>query len=229
MRIVVFGLSMSSSWGNGHATLWRSLAVALERAGHQLVFFERDQPYYAEHRDAPAPRGCELVLYERWGDVASHAAAELRWADAAIVTSYCPDALAASRLVLGCHALARAFYDLDSPVTLAKLERGEDVPYLPPEGLADFDVVLSYAGGRTLRELERRLGARRVVPLHGSADGAHYRRVDADPDLACDLSYLGTYGEDRRGPPEKLFLAPAAPAPERQFPPAGVPHPPHFP
>jgi spore maturation protein CgeB len=217
VRLAVFGLSMSSSWGNGHATLWRSLAVALDRAGHRLVFFERDVPYYAAHRDAPSPRGCSLVLYRSWGDVERQAVTELERADAAIVTSYCPDAAAACRVVFDSPVPVRAFYDMDSPVTLARLEAGEVVPYLPSDGLGDFDLVLSFAGGAALGALEEALGARRVVPLYGSADAEVYRRVPSDPELASDLSYLGTYGSDRRAATEELFVGPAALAPRRRF------------
>ena len=51
MKLVIFGLSISSSWGNGHATLWRGLCRALIGRGHDVYFFERDVPYYAANRD----------------------------------------------------------------------------------------------------------------------------------------------------------------------------------
>src|SRR5215208_4607728 len=101
MKLVVFGLTVSSSWGNGHATLWRGLASALARAGHRLVFFERDVPWYARTRDLhELPQGV-LHLYQDWDEVRPLADVELASADAAVVTSYCPDGVAASRHVLG--------------------------------------------------------------------------------------------------------------------------------
>ncbi|HLU65045.1 MAG TPA: hypothetical protein VKZ63_02140, partial [Kofleriaceae bacterium] len=94
MKLCIFGLTISSSWGNGHATLWRGLVRALARDGHEVVFFERDAPYYARHRDMPSPPGCELRLYREWQDVRAGAARAVAAADVAMVTSYCPDARA---------------------------------------------------------------------------------------------------------------------------------------
>src|SRR3954470_11773880 len=98
MKLVIFGLSISSSWGNGHATLWRGLCRALARASHRVVFFERDVPYYRRARDLERLEGGELVLYPSWEQVRARALAELKGADAAIVTSFCPDGCPASDL-----------------------------------------------------------------------------------------------------------------------------------
>src|SRR5512133_539030 len=119
MKLVVFGLAVSSSWGNGHATLWRGLARGLAKRGHKLVFFERDVPYYAEHRDLFELPGGELNLYREWNGIRGTAQRHLADADAGIVTSYCPDSLAATELLLSSPARIRAFYDLDTPVTLS--------------------------------------------------------------------------------------------------------------
>ena len=81
MKLVVFGLSVSSSWGNGHATLWRGLIKGLHRLGHRVIFFEHDTPFYARHRDLWEVPGGELILYSAWDDIRSQAAAHL--ADAA--------------------------------------------------------------------------------------------------------------------------------------------------
>ncbi|GLC24299.1 CgeB family protein [Roseisolibacter agri] len=229
MRIVVFGLSVSSSWGNGHATLWRALLHALARAGHRADFFERDVPYYAAHRDLRAlPRG-ELVLYNDWESIRPAARAALARADVAIVTSYCADATAACALVLETPHVVRAFYDLDTPVTLARLDDGEAVAYLPAHGLGDFDLVLSYTGGRALAALRARLGARRVVPLYGSVDPDAHRPAPPRDDWRCDLSYIGTYAADRQTDVDALLLQPARASPQRRFVLAGSQYPPDFP
>ena len=119
MKVVIFGLTISSTWGNGHATLWRGLCRALHSAGHQIVFVERDVSYYAQHRDLTGADWCRLVLYERWSDVAPVARDELASADVGLVTSYCPDGPDACHLVLDSSAARKVFYDLDSPVTLS--------------------------------------------------------------------------------------------------------------
>ncbi|HEV2148076.1 MAG TPA: glycosyltransferase [Longimicrobiaceae bacterium] len=229
MKLVIFGLTVSSSWGNGHATLWRGLCRALAARGHQVVFFERDVPYYAEHRDLHRLEGGELVLYPEWEQALPAARRHLDDADVGMVTSYCPDGVAASELLLGARTPLRVFYDMDTPVTLQALERGETVPYLPPWGLGDFDLVLSFTGGAALRELRTRLGARRAVPLYGSADPEVHRRVPPDDTFRADLSYLGTYAADRQAALETLFIEPARRCPEQRFLIGGALYPQDFP
>jgi spore maturation protein CgeB len=217
MKLVIFGLSISSSWGNGHATLWRGLCGALARRGNHVVFFERDVSYYADHRDLWEIPGGKLILYRDWSEVLPTARHHLADADVGMVTSYCPDALVASDLVLDSRAPVHSFYDLDSPVTLDRLESGEFVDYIGPRGLADFDVVLSYAGGRALGELKRKLGARFVAPLYGSVDPAVHRPVAADERYRADLSYLGTHAPDRDAALRAFLVEPARRFPERRF------------
>ncbi|HVY44733.1 MAG TPA: glycosyltransferase [Minicystis sp.] len=229
MKIVVFGLTVSSSWGNGHATLWRGLARGLADLGHRVVFFERDVPYYAEHRDATTLDGGELCLYRALGDVLGRARAELADADVGMVTSYCPDARAAAAEVLGSSAEVHAFYDLDTPVTLERLARGERVDYVPEGGLGEFDLVLSYTGGRALDELRTRLGARRVEPLYGSVDPRVHRPVTPDERFRADLAYLGTYAADRQPALEAMFLEVARRLPSHSFLIGGSLYPPDFP
>jgi len=216
MKLVIFGLTVSSSWGNGHATLWRGLIRALGRRGVRVAFFERDVPYYARHRDLVAIEGGDLVLYADWREVADRALREVRDADAVVVTSYCPDGRAASALACGAGRSA-VFYDMDTPVTLARLAAGERVDYLPEEGLGGFDLVLSYTGGAALMRLQAELGAHKALPLYGHVDPEVHRPAPRDPRYVCDLSYLGTYAADRQPAVETLFAEPARQRPERRF------------
>lgn len=210
LHIVIFGLSVSSSWGNGHAALWRGLIGALLAARHRVTFFEKDVAYYAENRDLDAlPPGGTLVLYRSWDEVLPRARQALASAEVGMVTSYCPDGLAATRLVQDTKLPVRCFYDLDTPVTLARLEAGEAVDYIGPEGLGGFDLVLSYTGGGALDALRNRLGARRVAPIYGSVDPDLHRPAPARPEYAALLSYLGTYAADRQAALERLFVVPA--------------------
>lgn len=228
MRIVVFGLTVSSSWGNGHATLWRGLCRALAAGGHSVTFFERDVPYYAETRDLTALPGGDLILYPDWSpELRARAARAVAACDAAIVTSYCPDAVAAAALAH--EAPVSVFYDLDTPVTLARLAAGEAVPYLGPRALRDFDLVLSYTGGAALDALRTRLGARRVLPLYGHVDPDAHRPTAPAPHYASDLSYLGTYAADRQAGVERLLVAPARRRPQQRFLIGGAQYPPDFP
>lgn len=218
MKFVIFGLTISSSWGNGHATLWRGLMRALTSLGHGITFFEREVPYYARNRDLwDLWDGAELVLYDDWRKVAAKAIREIEAADAAIVTSYCPDAREAVKLALDHAPALRIFYDLDTPVTLARLESGEQVPYLPEHGLGDFDLVLSYTGGGALDALSDRLGARLTAPLYGHVDHHWHRPAPHEPWYSADLSYLGTYAADRQEAVERLLMEPARKRPDLDF------------
>lgn len=228
MKIVIFGLTISSSWGNGHATIWRGLLRELIKRGHDIVFFERDVPYYAAHRDLTELRGGLLKMYDSWEQIALSAREMVEEADAAIVTSYCPDGIAASELVCESNAL-RVFYDLDTPVTLARIRSGESVPYLGARALVDFDLVLSFTGGGALRALESELGARRAVPFYGSVDPELHRPVASVANFRCALSYLGTFAADRQPALEELFLRPAKAVPRERFVIGGAQYPSEFP
>jgi spore maturation protein CgeB len=228
MKLAIFGLTVSSSWGNGHATLWRGLIRALAARGHEVSFYERDVPWYADHRDLTALPGARLILYKDWADIAARAADALD-ADALFVTSYCPDAVAASRMIEDRGRGVRVFYDLDTPVTLGRLAAGDEVEYLPPEGLGGFDLVLSYTGGPALDALRTDLGARRTAALYGHVDPDVHRPVERRAMFGGDLSYLGTYADDRQALVERLFLEPARRRPEQRFVLGGSGYPQDFP
>jgi spore maturation protein CgeB len=225
---VIFGLSVSSSWGNGHAVLWRALIRAFAERGHRAVFFERDVPYYAQNRDLTSLEGGRLILYGDWREALPEAKRELTDADAGMVTSYCPDALAATDLVLDAPAL-HVFYDLDTPVTLAHLAAGEEVAYIGPDRLTPFDLVLSYTGGTALSALHQRLGAKRVSPLYGSVDPDLYRPAAAPERGRAALSYLGTYADDRQDALNGLLVEPARQRPQARFIIGGAQYPNDFP
>jgi spore maturation protein CgeB len=217
MKIVVCGLSISSAWGNGHATLLRGLFRALHDDGHDIHFFERDTPYYAANRDADHFEFVDLHLYSAWTDVLPALRRHLGDADAAMVTSYCADGVSASHLITSSNIPRSIFYDMDAPVTLSRLERGENVEYIPPEGLGAFDLVLSYTGGEALHQLRERLHARRAAALYGWVDPQVHHSVGPVAEYEADLSYLGTYAADRQQALNELLMAPARQLPDRRF------------
>lgn len=229
MNIVVFGLTISSSWGNGHATLWRGLCAALNRQGHRVAFFERDTDYYAANRDLFDLPGGDLVIYDDWENARFRAKTEIAQADAAIVTSYCADAIAASELMLSEGRGVNVFYDLDTPVTLSRLRSGDRIPYIGPRALTDFDLVLSYTGGAALDILQHDLGARRVAPLYGHVDPQVHRPMEPREHYRADLSYLGTYSADRQQAVMALMIDPACRSPARRFLIGGAQYPQDFP
>ena len=230
MHLVVFGLCMSSSWGNGHATLWRGLVKALVQGGHTLTFYEKDAPYYASTRDGwEPPVGARLCIYADLEHVRDGIETELSYTDVAISTSYCPDGIAACRIILDSPVPIKAFYDLDTPVTLDAFGSGAVLPYLPAEGLGGFDLVLSYTGGRALDELQTHLGARRVAPLYGWVDPETHYPTSPTAEFSSELCYLGTFAADRQRALEDLFVQPARLRPDKRFAIGGAQYPDDFP
>jgi spore maturation protein CgeB len=229
MKITIFGLTISSSWGNGHATLLRGLFKALTARRHRIAFFERDVPYYATHRDLIEMPGVELHLYTDWSEIAQPAREAVAESDVAIVTSYCPDGVAATELVASSNVNLKVFYDLDTPVTIEALQNGEELAYIGPRKLADFDLVLSYTGGTALTALREQLDARHVVPLFGSVDPDVHHPAPKRPAYEADLSYLGTYALDRQDLLDNLFIQVARNSPSQRFVVGGSKYPIDFP
>ncbi|SHI36467.1 Spore maturation protein CgeB [Roseomonas rosea] len=221
MRVVVLGLSLSSSWGNGHATTFRALLRAFAARGHDILFLERDVPWYAQHRDLPSPDFCRLELYQDLAALEGWRGA-IAGADAVIVGSYVPEGVAVGRMVQNLARGTTAFYDIDTPVTLAKLDRGDE-EYLSPALIPGYDVYLSFTGGPTLERLERHFGSPAARQLYCSVDDGAYRPLDLPS--RWDLSYLGTYSPDRQPTLERLLIEPARRAPALRFAVAGPQYP----
>jgi spore maturation protein CgeB len=222
VKLVVFGLSLSSSWGNGHATTYRALLRAFAARGHEVLFLERDVPWYASHRDLAEPDFCRLELYADLADLQQRWRAEVQAADAVIVGSYVPDGVGVGRWAQETARGVVAFYDIDTPVTLAKLAAG-DHEYVSPQVIPGYDRYLSFTGGPTLGELERRYGSPAARALYCSVDADAYRPLDVP--RRWDLSYLGTYSPDRQPTLDRLLLEPARQAPELRFCVAGPQYP----
>lgn len=216
MKITVFGLTISSSWGNGHATPYRAIIRALHRMGHQVHFFEKDVPYYRARRDFESCDYCDLTLYPEWAQVRESALAIAGESDVVMTASYVPEGHRIADDILELPRPMRVFYDLDTPITLKNLEQGT-VEYLLRDHIPEFDLVLSFTGGRILQELESTYGARMARPLYGCVDPDVYARVEATPEFSCDLSYMGTYASDRQHKVDELFLEPARRHPAKQF------------
>lgn len=221
LDVVVLGLSLSSSWGNGHATTYRALLRGLARLGHRVTFLERDVPWYATSRDLADPDFCALHLYEDLDALSAHAPT-IRDADAVIVGSYVPDGPAVIDRVIETAQGIVAFYDIDTPVTLAQLARGE-THSLEARQIPLFDLYLSFTGGPTLERLERDHGAQAARALYCSVEADVYRPTGEAP--IWDLGYLGTYSPDRQPTLERLLVEPARRLPERRFVVAGPQYP----
>jgi spore maturation protein CgeB len=221
LDIVVFGLSITSAWGNGHATTYRALLRALAERGHTVRFFERDMPWYAKHRDLPDPPYARTVLYSSLQELRERLGDEIR-ADLVMIGSYVPEAVRLAEWALPRATGLTAFYDIDTPVTVGHLERGE-CEYLIPALVPRFDLYLSFAGGPILERLRTRFGAQRPRPLYCSVDPRDYFPVPAAKRYR--LGYLGTYSPDRQPALERLLLEPARCLPQARFSVAGAQYP----
>jgi spore maturation protein CgeB len=206
MKIVILGLSITSSWGNGHATTFRGLVRELAANGHDVWFLERDVPWYASNRDLPRPPYCTTRLYKSLAQLKQRYARRVREADLVIVGSYVPDGVAVGEWVTETAEGLTAFYDIDTPVTLAKLAKG-DFEYLSPHLIPRYDLYLSFTGGPTLRRIELQYGSPMARALYCSFDSAHY--FPEKQRLRWDLGYLGTYSDDRQPTVDRLLVQPA--------------------
>ena len=214
MKIVILGLSITSSWGNGHATTYRGLVRELVARGHDVIFLERDVPWYADNRDLPDPPYGTTKLYRSLDELQAHQA-EICEADCVIVGSYVPDGVKVGRWVTETAIGVAAFYDIDTPETLAKLDRG-DHEYITPELIARFDIYLSFTGGPTLDLIQERYGSPAARPLYCSADpGIYYPEEQSE--VRWDLGYIGTYSDDRQPALERLLIQPARRLPDMKF------------
>ena len=212
LRIVICGLSITSSWGNGHATNFRALMRALSARGHDVLFLERDVPWYAAERDLPDPPWGRTSLYSSLEELEEVHEQAVRDADLAIVGSYVPEGVAVGTWVQQTTRGVAAFYDIDTPITLAKLGRG-DREYLSPELVPGYQLYLSFTGGPTLRQIEQELGSPRALAFHCLVDPEEYR-PSPDATMHWDLGYLGTYSDDRQPTLEALLIEPARRDPE---------------
>jgi spore maturation protein CgeB len=216
MKITVFGLTLSSSWGNGHATPYRAIIRALDGMGHRVHFFEKDVPYYSSRRDFDSCDYCELTLYPDWAAVRDRALSLAADSDVVITASFLPEGRRINDEILDLGRPLHVFYDLDTPVTLNNLRHGQ-VEYLEAAQIPEFDLILSFTGGKSLSTLQDEYRARIVRPLYGCVDPDDYYRVAKTSKFQCDMSYLGTYSADRQAKVDALLLEPSRRHPEKQF------------
>jgi spore maturation protein CgeB len=214
LRVVVLGLSITSSWGNGHATNFRGLLRALSERGHDVLFLERDVPWYAVHRDLPQPPYGHTALYRSLQQLREEHGPAVRDADLVIVGSYVPEGVDVGRWVQAEARGVTAFYDIDTPVTLAALDRGK-CDYLVPELIPGYDLYLSFTGGPTLAHLEQVLGSPRARAFYCLVDESTYAPADVARRWA--LGYLGTWSADRQPVLDELLVQPARKRPTETF------------
>lgn len=225
MKIVIYGLTVTSSWGNGHATTYRSLLKALHARGHQIHFVERDVEWYRSNRDLPQPSFCTVHLYDSWEAESAPLLALSKDADAVVVGSYFPDAIAATHALVDTVRCPVLFYDIDTPITMANLRNQGETDYLSLDVIPRYAAYLSFTGGPALKELQQRFGAQRALAFYCSVDPDMYHPTAPREEFCCDLSYLGTYAPDRQPKLMRLLDEPARTALAKRFIVAGPQYP----
>lgn len=204
--IVILGLSITSSWGNGHATTYRSLVRGLAARGFRVLFLERNTPWYAGNRDEPHPAGAHTEIYETFDQLVECFEGEVSRARFVMVGSFVPEGARAGDWVLSISRGTTAYYDIDTPVTIENLAAGSR-EYLTPEQVSRYRLYLSFTGGPVLRFIESRYGSPMARPLYCSVDPDLYRPVKRAH--RWDLGYLGTYSDDRQPALEELLVVAA--------------------
>ena len=218
LNCVFLGLSITSTWGNGHATTYRGLLKELSRRGHKITFLERDVPWYASNREFDTLPYCSVALYESFDELADRYAKLIETADVVVVGSYVPEGIVIGRWVTSIAKNVAAFYDIDTPVTLASLEAGK-CEYLSWDLYPNYQLYLSFTGGPTLDFIQRKLGSPCARPLYCSVDPSLYYPEHAP--ARWDIAYLGTYAPDRQPAVEDLLLRVARESPTKRFAVAG--------
>lgn len=222
LNCVFFGLSITSTWGNGHATTYRSLLKELSARGHGVTFLERDVPWYASKREFAELPYCTVALYHSLDELKNRFTALVQTADVVVVGSYVPEGIALGRWITSTAGHVTAFYDIDTPVTLTNLQAGK-CEYISRDLYPKYDIYFSFTGGPTLNFIEKKLGSPCARALYCSVDPALYH-PEPHP-KQWDVAYLGTYAADRQAALERLLLDVAGRHPEQRFAVAGPQYP----
>jgi len=214
LDIVIVGLTITSSWGNGHATTYRGLAKALSRRGHRVTFLERDVPWYRQHRDLPQPPYCRVELYRTLREFPGRYSRLIASADLVILGSYVPDGAVLGDWITMHARGVTAFYDIDTPITLAGLQAGK-VGYVSTGLIPRFDLYLSFTGGPVLDIIEQKYGSPAARAFYCAVDPDVHAPVDVKP--RWQLGYIGTYSKDRQPGLQRMLLEPARRLPGHRF------------
>ena len=218
MTIAFWGSSLVSAYWNGAATYYRGILRALAHLGHEVTFFEPDAYDRQKHRDIPDPDWARIVVYDpqdRAG-VDAHLAVSAEF-DVVVKASGVGvlDEYLERRVAELPGSAMKVFWDVDAPATLDRLAANASDPF--HSLLPQFDVVLTYGGGKPVTEQYTRNGARACYAIYNAFDPDVHYPVPRDPRFDCDLSFLGNRLPDREARVEEFFLKAAALSPDYSF------------
>ena len=217
MRMYVIGSSLTSSYWNGAATYYRGMYKNLHALGHEITFAEPDIYKRQQHRDCPTISYANVRVYQTPRDLDS-VLSEACESDLIIKHSGVgADDEILEREVLNCRSghTSVAFWDVDAPATLARVEEKLSDPFR--ELIPQYDLIFTYGGGEPVVDHYLRLGARNCYPIYNALDPDTHFPVPEDPQSKCDLAFVGNRMPDREARVEQFFFDAAAQAPEFQF------------
>jgi spore maturation protein CgeB len=219
MQIAFFGSSLVSAYWNGAATYYRGIIRALHERGHRVTFYEPDAYERQQHRDIADPDWARVVVYAGEGETGvREALSDARGADLVVKASgvgVFDELLEAAVLDLQRPGTRVAFWDVDAPATLDRVNQEPRDPFRPC--IPRYDLVLTYGGGRPVIDAYERLGARQCVPIYNALDPSTHHPVPPDPRFEADLGFLGNRMPDREWRVEQFFFTAAAQCPEATF------------
>lgn len=217
MRLFVFGSSIVSSYWNGAATYYRGIYKNLSALGHDITFAEPDAYGRQQHRDQGDFSYVTSVVYqtpaerERMLQMASAADLVVKHSGVGADDAWLEERVLALR-----SAETRvAFWDVDAPATLARVEGDSDDHFRPL--IPQYDFIFTYGGGPPVVEHYLRWGARNCHPIYNALEPESHHPVEPDPSLLCDLAFVGNRLPDREKRVEDFFLRAADLAPEMSF------------
>jgi spore maturation protein CgeB len=217
MKIFVFGSSLTSSYWNGAATYYRGIYKNLAALGYEVTFAEPDIYDRQKNRDTGIIDYAEVVVYQTPRDLermlayAANADLVIKHSGVGADDEYLEGAI----LQLQNPGLQVAFWDVDAPATLARVEERPDDPFL--RSVSQYDFVFTYGGGPPVIEHYMRIGARNCFPIYNALDPDTHHPEPVDPALVCDLAFVGHRLPDREKRVEQFFLRAAELAPEMKF------------
>jgi spore maturation protein CgeB len=217
MKMFVFGSSITSSYWNGAATYYRGIYRQLHALGHEITFAEPDAYGRQQNRDTGDFSFVQSIVYEDAGQI-SRLLAQAAECDLVIKHSgvgVLDDLLEEGVLECRSSRTGVAFWDVDAPATLARLEENPADPFgaLIPK----YDFIFTYGGGPAVINQYLQLGAANCHPVYNALDPETHYPVAADPALQCDLAFVGHRLPDRERRVDQFFLRAAHLAPDLQF------------
>jgi spore maturation protein CgeB len=217
MKLFVFGSSLTSSYWNGAATYYRGIYKNLHALGYQITFAEPDIYGRQQKRDAGEIDYATVRVYQTPKDL-EHMLAEA--CAAGLIIKHSGVGADDERLeadVLQCRAghSKTAFWDVDAPATLARVEENPRDAFR--ELIPRYDFIFTYGGGAPVVEHYLRLGAKNCIPVYNALDPDTHYPVPPDASVSCDLVFIGHRLPDREQRVEQFFFAAAERASELSF------------